>query len=383
MATPLLQPSFTGGELSPSLYARVDLARYGTSLRTCKNFLIRPWGGVANRPGFGYVGEVKDSADRTRLVPFIYSTEVSYVLEVGDQYMRFLANGAYVESGGVPVEIATPWALADVFDLKFTQSADVMFFAHPGYPTQRLSRTGATTFVLADYEHTDGPFRDLNANEAHYVTASAQTGIVTITSNVDIFTADMVGSLFYMEQKELTAIKPWSQGERDLVVGDLRRSDGKTYKAVTVPSSTDWTETGSIRPTHDSGRAWDGGGDERTNGTQTWRVGVEWDYQDSGYGIALITAYTNAKTVTAQVVRQMPANVVGGIGSPLTTWTFSGNGSTKVFSVTGATSPTQSDYTVTIDGVPVQSNPFYAPRSSSESVTADGRQQRVTYTRER
>src|SRR5699024_12640205 len=34
----ILQPTFTGGELSPSLYARVDLARYGTSVKTGKNF---------------------------------------------------------------------------------------------------------------------------------------------------------------------------------------------------------------------------------------------------------------------------------------------------------------------------------------------------------
>lgn len=45
-----LQPSFTAGELPPDLSARVDLARYSTSLRRCVNFIVRASGGIVNRP---------------------------------------------------------------------------------------------------------------------------------------------------------------------------------------------------------------------------------------------------------------------------------------------------------------------------------------------
>ena len=361
MATKLLQPSFTGGELSPSLYARTDLARYATSLRTAKNFIVRPYGGVSNRPGFRFVGEVGDSAVRHRLIPFIYSTETAYVLELGDEVMRIYANAGIVESApDTPVEVVTPWSEADLPSLRFTQSADVMYFAHPDYPPMKLSRTGATTFVLDEYEPREGPFRPYNTDEAVYMTASAQTGAVTVTCNADVFTADMVGSFVYLEAKELTNIKPWTQGERGISVGALRRSDGKTYKAVTVPSGSDWTETGSWRPVHDVGRAWDGGGttDARTNGTQDWKVGIEWEYQDSGYGIVLITGYTNATTVTGVVVRQLPAAVVGGIGTASNTWNFTGDGVDTTFSITGAASTSVLDYTVTIAGVPVDANPY-------------------------
>lgn len=361
MATKLLQPSFTGGELSPSLYARTDLARYATSLRTAKNFIVRPYGGVSNRPGFRFVGEVGDSAVRHRLIPFIYSTETAYVLELGDQVLRIYANAGIVESApDTPVEVVTPWSEADLPSLRFTQSADVMYFAHPDYPPMKLSRTGATTFALDEYEPREGPFRPYNTDEAVYMTASAQTGAVTVTCNADVFTADMVGSFVYLEAKELTNIKPWTQGERGISVGTLRRSDGKTYKAVTVPSGSDWTETGSWRPVHDVGRAWDGGGttDARTNGSQSWKVGIEWEYQDSGYGIVLITGYTDAKTVSGIVVRQLPAAVVGGIGAASNTWNHTGDGTTKVFSITGATSTSVYDYTVTIAGVPIESNPY-------------------------
>jgi len=54
------QPSFSAGEVSPSVYGRVDLARFYTALRTCRNFIVRQYGGVMNRPGTEFVCEVKD-----------------------------------------------------------------------------------------------------------------------------------------------------------------------------------------------------------------------------------------------------------------------------------------------------------------------------------
>ena len=60
--TALLQGSLSGGELSPSLYPRVDLARYQTSVRTGTNFIVRPYGGMVNRPGTQFIGEAADVA---------------------------------------------------------------------------------------------------------------------------------------------------------------------------------------------------------------------------------------------------------------------------------------------------------------------------------
>lgn len=363
MGTPLLQPTFSGGELSPSLYARVDIERYGNSVKTGKNFLVRPTGGLVNRPGFQFIGEVKDSTKRVRLIPFEFSVEAAYVIELGDQYARFYANGAPIMSGMTPVEVATPWTLAELDQVKFTQTADVMILVHPNHAPRRLSRTTPTTFVLDLFEVKEGPFRDVNADEAVKVAVSARAGNVTVTSNANIFTADMVGLLMYVEQKSLGQVKPWTQGDRSVVVGTLRRSDGKTYRATTVPAASGggvmYTECGSFRPVHQQGREWDGPGDARTDGTNNWRVGVEWEYQDSGYGIVRLTGYTNATTMTGVVVRELPQGVVGGLGSPARSWTFSGNGTTTVFSTTGAVSTSRGDYEVLIGGVPVQPDPNY------------------------
>lgn len=45
----LIQPSFAGGEIGPSLYGRIDMAKYRSIARKCDNFIVRQHGGVENR----------------------------------------------------------------------------------------------------------------------------------------------------------------------------------------------------------------------------------------------------------------------------------------------------------------------------------------------
>ena len=92
MAT-ISQRSFSGGEISPSLYARVDTAKYATGLRTCRNMLVMRHGGAQNRAGSKFVSEVKDSTKDVRLIPFVFNASQTYVLEFGDLYMRVIKDG--------------------------------------------------------------------------------------------------------------------------------------------------------------------------------------------------------------------------------------------------------------------------------------------------
>lgn len=374
MGTQLIQPSMSGGEMSEELAGRVDLARYGISLRKCRNFIVQPFGGIVNRPGFEFLVPVKDGDKAVRQIPFIVSETVAYVVELGDFYMRFLYRGALVRDGmDAIVEVATPWPEAVIFKVKYTQSADVMTLTHPNYPTQELRRLTATSFEIRDFSYTDGPFSPMNSNESLKVAASAVSGNVTLTATSAIFTADMVDSLFYLEQKELREVKPWVPDEKNVPLGAIRRSDGKYYKVVSVPSigglgGTPYYLGGNVRPTHDFGRAFDGTQDTRTDGTNQYKVGVEYEYLHGGFGIVRITGYTNATTVTGVVTRRLPEAVVGGLPSPGATYTLSGDGSTKTFSIAGAVAPSARDYLVTIGGAPVSSNPFQPPQNNGGQV---------------
>lgn len=90
-----LWASFAGGELSPYLYARVDIAKFHVGARTMSNFLVHPSGGASNRPGTIYVGAVDDITKRHRLIPFQFRTLPSgqtYALVYGDTTMQVVMN---------------------------------------------------------------------------------------------------------------------------------------------------------------------------------------------------------------------------------------------------------------------------------------------------
>ena len=181
--------NFTGGELSPRLDGRNDLAKYSSGCATLENLVVYPHGSAARRPGTNFVAEVKDSTKKTRLIPFEFSTTQTYMLEFGDQYIRFYKDNGQILSGGSAYEISTPYLEAELFDLKFAQSADVMYICHPNHEVEKLSRTGHTSWSLTDVDFLDGPYLDTNIStttismSAHTVgtgrtlTASAVTGI--------------------------------------------------------------------------------------------------------------------------------------------------------------------------------------------------------------
>jgi hypothetical protein len=234
-------PSFTAGELSSSMEGRTDFAKYFNGATNIENFVVLPHGPITRRPGTYFVSEIKTSSAKTRLIPFTFSTTQTYVLEFGNNYIRFFkdsgqitesnknisaitkanpavvtsnghgfVNGDFVNisgvvgmtevnnttfkvadkttntfelqnvdgtdinssafttysSGGVInriYQITTEYTTAQLFDLKFAQSADVMYLCHPDHEVSKLSRTGHTSWSLDEVDFTDtGPYLDAN-----------------------------------------------------------------------------------------------------------------------------------------------------------------------------------------------------------------------------
>jgi len=93
---PVLLPSFAAGEITPSLYGRVDLAKYQVGARTLLNWFVRPYGSISTRAGTAFVGECYDSAAKSRIYPFQFSQVQTYVLEFANLKMRVIKDGGYV-----------------------------------------------------------------------------------------------------------------------------------------------------------------------------------------------------------------------------------------------------------------------------------------------
>lgn len=140
--------SFSGGEISPEMFGRIDDAKYQNGLALARNFIIEPQGPAQNRAGFRLVRATKYSNKKTRLIPFTYSTTQTMVIEMGEGYFRFHTQGATLLSGASPYEVANPYAEADLFDIHFVQSADVLTLVHPKYQPRELRRYSATDWRL-------------------------------------------------------------------------------------------------------------------------------------------------------------------------------------------------------------------------------------------
>lgn len=200
-----IQLSFSKGEIAPSLHARADTTAYATGLATCRNQTVNPHGGLSNRPGTEFLYEVKDSTKAVRLIEFVFNDEQTYVIEVGDQYMRFYKDGVRITVSSVTAwssgtaytvgslasrlgvnyycilahtgqqppnatywyaltddifEIPTPYVEADLPTLVYFQSADVLTIVHKNYAPRDLARTadtGWTLTVITFGASIDGP----------------------------------------------------------------------------------------------------------------------------------------------------------------------------------------------------------------------------------
>lgn len=339
MANTFMQPSFAGGEIGPALWGRVDLQQYMSSLKLCRNWIVQPYGGLKNRAGTRFVAETKISAKASRLVSFAFSTEQTYMLELGDYYARVFtyggqviiqaavsayaagttyARGAYASAGGVNyqsladsnignapaasptwwypltadiVEFPTPWASTEIDKLKFTQSADVLTVCHPTLGPYNVTRTAHDVWTVDKIEFYGGPFEDTNKDTTITMYASAVSGSVVIAANSAIFKSTDVGRLVYMKMQDDG--QPWTPGQT-VTLNTIRRAYGKYYISTTAAS----TACGVYAPENDS---------------DIWNDGaVTWQFLHPGFGIAKITALDTAPAYVAATAYGLGAIVADG-----------------------------------------------------------------------
>jgi len=189
-----LKPSFAGGELTPALYGRTDLQKYDVGASRLENMIVLRYGGATRRPGFRYVAKTQGGR-KARLIPFQYSTEQSYVLEFTAGCIRVFTQGGIVVKDDAPLVIPTSYTEADLSDIKYTQSADVLFLVHVNHPPMTLTRYGVTDWKFERMDIAGGPFEDPNTKDGLKIGASGVQGEIMLKASVDYFTEDMVGSL--------------------------------------------------------------------------------------------------------------------------------------------------------------------------------------------
>jgi hypothetical protein len=190
---------FAAGELSPRLLGRGDLKAYANGAQALRNVFIHPTGGVGRRPGLRYI----DAAlGHGRLVAFEFNTEQVYLLVLTENHITVYRDGVAV------ADFATPWTLAHVRQLNWSQSADTLLVVHPDVAPKRITRSSETSWTIEDWQFVaEGvrirqPYHKFSA-DAVTLAASATTGAVNLTASADLFVAGHVGVRFRIADKEL------------------------------------------------------------------------------------------------------------------------------------------------------------------------------------
>ena len=153
MSVRVSQNSFSKGILSPSLHGRIDLEQYSLGVKKLQNGIVLQEGCIVNRSGLEFLGEVKKSDKKTRLIPFVFDISESYIIELGENYFRFIKDGGYIlDENNEIYEIETPYLADEIFALDYVQQADVITFVHKNHKPRDLSR----------YSHNDWKLEEIS-----------------------------------------------------------------------------------------------------------------------------------------------------------------------------------------------------------------------------
>lgn len=235
----LLQPAFTGGEISAEVANRVDLDKYQFAVLQAYNCLIKPHGPIYRRPGMKYMARTKYSDKACILVPFNGADSTDYLLEIGEKYIRVHKNGLYIN-----IEVVTPYTADMLQDVRFVQSADTMFIASGKYPVKQLARYSDADWRFADFEITDMYFDESTTLENYsgisYTVPGSYNFQPTVTGEYQIDIAGAGGG----GGGGVKYSKPSNHGHHYYCVGGGAGGNGeRIIKTVTLSKDTSYTVT--------------------------------------------------------------------------------------------------------------------------------------------
>lgn len=242
---------FNAGELSPKMIGRNDVSQYGKGCRKLQNFLVTPYGAVERRPGTKFLSRAKYSDKMVRLIRFVFSSEIAYVCEFGDHYIRFFKDGAMVvDDNGALLEILSPYGENELHSIQFVQSADVMTIVHPNHPVMELKRVAVNNFTLTEKEFEYPPMLDPNLDDDHTLTPSALEGDITLTASKETFTEENVGGFY-----QLIHTRRENEIEKDFT-GNGTSDSIEVFGFWTFTTHGTWTGNVTIQRSFDNGNTW-------------------------------------------------------------------------------------------------------------------------------
>ncbi len=286
----IVQTNFTAGEISPTMFGRVDVERYKNGVETMRNCLPLIQGGVKSAPMLRYVASAKYSNRICRLIRFSFSKTEANMLEFGHQYIRFFnQDRTRVLVTGTPYEISTVFSESELREVEYLGGADTIFFFHQSHRTQRLRRFANDNWVIDNAPFDPEPFDEQGIKPAVTLTLSAatvgagrtatagaaaflaadigrriiynggsalitgysSTTAVTVTIETAFASASIASSVWTLDRSPQAVLNPSARGSigetitltlsTGVIYGDRFTLDAATFDNVAVPPQIDFS----------------------------------------------------------------------------------------------------------------------------------------------
>ena len=286
----------TSGEISPLLQGRFDLIRYNNAANILKNWIILNSGGVTRRPGTKFVGSVKDSSKSTRLIEFSFSVSQTYIIEMGDLYMRFYTNNARLVESDVVITDAskTNPVLVTAGSHGYSDGDWVTIFEVVG-----MTELNGKTFVVFDKNPNDFKLKDIDGDTVDgtgfttYVSDGVSNKVVDLTTP---YTESQLFDVQFAQTADIMYLVHPSHAPRELVRTSATVFTISVSAIIGGPFLIINTTTLTVTPSADTGA-----GITLTASAALWNANHVGAFWKIGAGYVKITAFTNPTTVTADV----------------------------------------------------------------------------------
>lgn len=101
----VLKENFNAGEFGKRMTTRVQFDKYLNAGALYQNILPLPQGGWTFRPGSRYISGAISNSVKPRIMEFVFSTTQSYIIEFGENAMRFFRNQGQIATGNTDAAI--------------------------------------------------------------------------------------------------------------------------------------------------------------------------------------------------------------------------------------------------------------------------------------
>ena len=294
-----------GGEISPKMYGRTDLAIRQQSLKTLTNMRVRPQGGADRRNGTKFIAETKDSSAKSRLMDFDSSDESSYVLELGNLYARVYTNLDQVREAAKTISAITKAnpAVVTATSHGYTNGDHVWITSVAGMTqvnNRRFTVAGVTThtFQLSGINSSSYSTYTSGGSSAkvfEFATPFATASLFNIQKAQDQSQMFLTEGTYPTQILTRTSDTSWTIGNADFVDGPYLPANQPT--TTLTPSGT----SGSVTITASTAifLATDTSG---TNGTGAYDRLIRFNDAGGTWHWMKITAFTDTTHVTASII---------------------------------------------------------------------------------